>query len=149
MSASEPESRVAWLTARAEITDLVHRYAHAVREGDGGAFAGLFTEDATFEVLERVAGQAETASRMKIAGGEAVASHLATSIASAGDLCPLIHNLLIDLNGDEASSRCVMVGAAGAGVGRFMGAYQDRYRRGPDGWRFTARIFTIHAWAQA
>lgn len=147
MSDTDLAARTAHLEARAAITDLVHRYAHAVREGDGAAFGKLFTDDATFEVREPVAGQTETVSRTNIAGGEAVASHLAKSIASGGDLCPLIHNLLIDIQGDEASSRCVMVGAAGAGVGRFMGAYQDRYRREPDGWRFTARIFTIHAWA--
>ncbi len=147
MSDTDLAARTAHLEARAAITDVVHRYAHAVREGDGAAFGKLFTDDATFEVRERVAGQTETVSRTNIAGGEAVAAHLAKSIASGGDLCPLIHNLLIDIQGEEASSRCVMVGAAGAGVGRFMGAYQDRYRRGPDGWRFTARIFTIHAWA--
>ena len=146
MSNTELAARIDRLEARAAITDLVHRYAHAVRDGDGAAFGKLFTDDATFEVRERVAGQPETVVRTKLSGVGEIAPYRAKSAAGGDGLSPLIHNLLIDLQGDEASSRCVMVGAAGAGAGRFMGAYQDRCRRGPDGWRFTARLFTIQAW---
>jgi hypothetical protein len=40
------------LQARARITDLIYRYAQNIRTGSSEACAGLFTEDATFEVRE-------------------------------------------------------------------------------------------------
>ena len=62
----------------------------------------------------------------------------------------LMNNLIIDLvdGADEASGRCYYTvlqgGEAGTPIAPILaGRYVDRYRRGPDGWRFADREFLV------
>jgi hypothetical protein len=57
-------------------------------------------------------------------------------------VCPLIHNLLIQINGREATSTCVMTSLVWSSGRQIVGEYQDSYRN-ETGWRFASRIFTI------
>ncbi len=130
------------LQAHARITDLIYRYARIVRTGNTEACGELFTDDATFEVREAIAGNpASLQSRSRVAGREDIVKYVARS-ASAGGVCPLIHNLLIDVEGDNATCNSVMTAMVWASGKMMFGEYHDGVRY--DGaWRFTSRIYTI------
>jgi hypothetical protein len=131
------------LEARAAIADLVHTYAKHVREGNGVACGDLFTADAVFEVREALIGHEATArTRSKLMGREAIMSYVARTAAPEARVCPLIHNLLIQINGREATSTCVMTSLVWSSGRQIVGEYQDSYRN-ETGWRFASRIFTI------
>lgn len=131
------------LAARAAIADLVHTYAKDVRTGNGSECAKLFTEDAVFEVREALPGSPGLSrTRSKATGHDAIASYVSRTAAPKARVCPLIHNLLIQVNGREATSSCVMTSIIWSTGKQIIGEYQDSYRY-ETGWRFTSRIFTI------
>lgn len=132
-----------FLAARAAIADLVHTYALNIRTGNGVECAQLFTEDAVFEVREALVSSSEPGrTRSRLTGRDAITNYVARTSAPETRVCPLIHNLLIQVNGHEASSSCVMTSLVWASGKQLIGEYQDSYRY-ENGWRFTSRIFTI------
>jgi hypothetical protein len=131
------------LYARAAIADLVHTYAKNIRTGNASECVSLFTEDGAFEVRETLlAGSGASQTRSKVTGHEAIANYLSRTVAPAERVCPLIHNLLIQLDGRVATSNCVMTSIVWSTGQQLIGEYQDSYRFETD-WRFTSRIFTI------
>ena len=131
------------LKARAAITDLVHTYALNIRNGKGTACAELFTADAEFEVREAlVASGAPCRTRSRLTGRDAITQYVSRTSAPETRVCPLIHNLLIQVNGREATSSCIMISLVWASGKQLVGEYQDSYRY-ENGWRFTSRVFTI------
>lgn len=131
------------LLARAAIADLVHTYALNVRSGNGADCAQLFTDDAVFEVREAPPGNpAAGRTRSKIEGLDAIAAYVGRTSTPENRVCPLIHNLLIDVHGREATSTCVMISVVWSSGHQLIGEYLDSYRF-EDGWRFTSRVFTI------
>jgi hypothetical protein len=131
------------LHARAAIADLVHTYAKNVRRGDGSECAQLFTEDAVFEVREPILGKpGVSCTRSKVTGHDAIARYLSRTATPESRVCPLIHNLLIEVNGCEATSSCVMTSIIWSTGQQLIGEYQDTYRY-ETGWRFASRVFTI------
>jgi SnoaL-like domain len=131
------------LDARAAIADLVHTYAKDVRRGNGSECARLFTEDAVFEVREPLLGNPGlSCTRSKVTGHDAIASYLSRTAAPEARICPLIHNLLIQVDGREATSSCVMTSIIWSTGQQLIGEYQDTYRY-ETGWRFASRVFTI------
>ena len=132
------------LLARAAISDLVHTYALNVRSGNGASCAKLFTNDAVFEVRDAPARnpEAEWLTRSRLEGHDAIAAYVARTATPENRVCPLIHNLLIDVRGREATSTCVMISVVWSSGRQLIGEYLDSYRF-EDGWRFTSRIFTI------
>jgi hypothetical protein len=131
------------LAARAAIEDLVHTYALNIRTGSGAECAQLFTEDAVFEVREARVGSSEPGrTRSRLTGRHAITTYVARTGAPETRLCPLIHNLLIQVRGHEASSTCVMTSLVWASGKQLIGEYQDSYRY-ETAWRFSSRIFTI------
>lgn len=134
---------IEWLAARARITDVVHRYAQIIRGGDIADCLALFMTDATFEVRDAVRGDPASArTRSKVSGHDAILNYVSQSVASAR-LCPLIHNLLIDVNGREATSSAVMTAVVPSSGQTMTGEYQDAFREENGVWRFTARTYTI------
>lgn len=131
------------LLARAAIADLVHTYALNVRNGNGADCAQLFSEDGVFEVRDAPVGDpAAGRTRSKIEGRDAIAAYVGRTKTPGARGCPLIHNLLIDVQGREATSTCVMTSVVWSSGRQLIGEYLDRYRFDDD-WRFTSRIFTI------
>jgi hypothetical protein len=55
----------------------------------------------------------------------------------------MIHNLLVEVSGDEAASSCVMTGFIAANASRILGEYRDTFRRQEGTWRFTSRTHTM------
>ena len=130
------------LEARAAIADLIHRYALNIRNGNATDCAALFTEDVIFEVRDApLDGSAPVQIRTSLKGRDTVLSYLVRAAGSGVRVCPMIHNLLIQVGEAEASSSCVMT-AIVSGAPGFFGEYQDTYRF-EGSWCFASRSFTI------
>jgi hypothetical protein len=134
-------ARLGRVEDRMEIADLVYRYTHAVRREDAAEFDHLFTEDGVFHVLVRAA-DGSTKTNTLCEGKKAIMEFMVEMTRSHNHPTPLVHNLHITLKGDEAESCCVMVGAFENGQPKFIGYYDDLYRR-EDTWRFTRRTYTM------
>jgi hypothetical protein len=135
-------ARIERLEARADVADVVYTYALNIRSGNAAACEQLFTLDAIFEVRERSTGAGVTQTRSRLSGRSAIMAHLTDGAASQIRLCPLIHNVIVRVNGREATSTSAMttfVLPNGKGI---LGEYDDSFRR-EDEWRFCSRIYTI------
>ena len=131
------------LLARAAIADLVHTYALNVRNGNGADCAQLFTEDGVFEVRDApIANPAAARTRSRLEGRDAIAAYVARTTAPEARGCPLIHNLLIDVHGHEASSTSLMTSVIWSSGHQLIGEYHDSYRFDTR-WYFTSRVFSI------
>lgn len=137
------ETPHAMLDARQAIADLVHTYALKVRRGQGADCAELFTDDAVFEVRQATPGADDAGhTRTRLSGRDAVAAYIARASSAETRVCPMIHNLLIQVSGDEAASNCLMTSVVWPGGQQMIGEYEDRYRY-ENGWRFSSRVFTV------
>jgi hypothetical protein len=135
-------ARIELLEARAAVADVVHGYAFNIRSGNTAACEDFFTLDAVFEVRERSTGAGVTQTRSTLRGRPAIVAYLTDGAASQIRLCPLIQNLIIRVNGREATSTSTMITFVlphGKGI---LGEYDDSFRR-EDEWRFCSRIYTI------
>lgn len=127
---------------REEITALVYRYAELLDAGDMDAVVDLFA-DATWRsgstgaVLRGEEQIRAVYDRIVLYDGTPRTRHLMT-------------NLVIDLvdGASEATGRCCYTVLQGIEPGApiqtvLAGRYEDRYRRGPNGWQFSDRLFLI------
>ncbi len=131
------------LAARQAMADLVHGYARFVRRGTSDLAADLFAPDGTFEVRQGHPDKPEFSSHVVIRGREQLRDYLHKPEGSNHPI-PLIHNLMIDIDGDTAAGNCVMEGQMSAGPGRVFGEYRDTFVRLDGRWFFASRIFTIY-----
>jgi hypothetical protein len=69
-------------------------------------------------------------------------AYLNDGAASQTRLCPLIHNLIIRVNGQQASSNSAMLVFVLTTGKKILGEYADSFRYQHD-WRFCARTYTI------
>ena len=129
------------LTARAAIADLVHTYALNIRSGNAGECMKLFTEDAVFEVREaHIGGPDGVRTRSKFTDRDGISSHLLRTKETR--VCPFISNLLVNVQGRDATSTCLMTSLVWSRGLHIVGEYHDTYRYDTD-WRFSSRVFTI------
>jgi hypothetical protein len=129
---------------RLDLADLVHAYARAVRERRTLDCAALFTDDGVFEIRERnPADPASNQLRAALEGREAIGAYVSTSTGGSVRVCPLIHNLMVSLAGDEAEGNCVMETRSWPPGSELIGEYHDSFRRTAEGWRFSRRVYTI------
>jgi 3-phenylpropionate/cinnamic acid dioxygenase small subunit len=127
---------------RDDISALVYRYAELLDAGDLDAVTDMFTDAswrsaATGAVLTTREEVRAVYDRVILYDGVPRTRHL-------------MDNLIVDVDdgADEASGRCYYTvlqgGEPGAPIVPILsGRYLDRYRRGPDGWRFADREFHI------
>lgn len=141
-SANSLEQRIDAVESRLAIAELVHRYARFVRYDQAEQASTLFTEDGTFEVRDGHPDKPEFTVRSRQEGRAAIAASLGRGKGGPHPV-PLIHNLIVELDGDSATGNCVMEGQIfGTGQGVF-GEYRDALRRADGQWLFAARVFTI------
>jgi ketosteroid isomerase-like protein len=121
---------------RFEIESLRGEFADAALMHDYDRFAALFTDDARW----RIAGAAEFAGRREIRAG-------IERLQDVWDyFMQTTHPGAIRLDGDTATGRAYV-----AEFGRLRDGsshqnyalYHDRYRRTPDGWKFTERVYEV------
>ena len=127
---------------RDEISALVYRYAELLDGGDLDGVTDMFA-DATWR---------SAATGTVLTTREEVRAVYENVILYDGvpRTRHLMDNLIIDLvdGADEATGRCYYTvlqgGEPGAPIAPILaGQYVDRYRRGPDGWRFADREFHV------
>ena len=135
--------RIGLIEARTEITDLVYRYALNIRGRTAAACMELFTEDGVFEVRQgSFVDPGVSQIRSQVVGRDAIGTYLNRAAASETRMCPVIHNLLVSVNGHEAESNCVMIAHMWPSGQQMIGEYKDRYRY-ENGWRFSVRSYTM------
>jgi hypothetical protein len=129
------EVRIRKLEDRAEIIELTARYCKYVTEAAKEKLVALYTSDGVFD---------RSNSNGTIARGHA---ELLKTYGNSGPnaFLPVIHNHVIEFNGDEAAGTCVVESPVRAGKPTgFVSRYEDRYRRVNGKWLFAERkVFTV------
>ncbi len=136
------EQKVQELADREEIRDLIATYAHRVTHGLSNA--DLFTDDGAY-IHRRSRDSVPEAHR----GREALDAHYVERPGAAGVATPMIHNTLISVQGDEATSICsieLRLWPENKSV-LASGYYLDRLRREKGRWRFITRDVTFFHWS--
>jgi len=133
---AEQNSRLAELVDREKIREVVHRYCFAVDRGTLDQVMALFDDQCD---LELVPGKRYT-------GRDAVHKWYDQYMRTRmGVLRHLIHNQVIELNGDEAASKSYF-DAVGDLKGESIvvaGFYEDRLRKHGAEWRFVEKIIRL------
>lgn len=128
---------------RTAIVELVHRYAYNIRTRQAAHCADLFTEDAVFEVRSVDPADMDSVRvRQRLVGRDAIHDYVVKTEAYGMRICPLIFNMLVEVDGDTASSNCVMESRTWPAGHEVIGEYNDKFRRGSN-WLFQSRVFTI------
>lgn len=122
---------------RVEIEALRGEFTDAVMMRDRARLASLFTPDGALRMPNV---PAEMVGREEIrVGGERLQAQWDFFVQNS-------HPGVIQLDGDTATGRTYMYELARTLDGRQgqnFAVYHDRYRRTPDGWRFTERVYEV------
>jgi 3-phenylpropionate/cinnamic acid dioxygenase small subunit len=121
---------------RQDISDLLIRYATGIDRRDWDLFRTVFTPDCHLDYGEIGVWD----------GVEAVTEFMDVAHAAAGYLMHRISNIVIDVQGDRAVTRCyvdawIMAADNNSGVNA-RGFYDDEIVRTDAGWRIARRTFT-------
>lgn len=138
------EARIARLEDRQAITDLIHAYARAVRRRRHGDCLAMMSEDAVTEVRHadrEQPGEGTLLSRFD--GKLAIAEGFIATAGESAHLWGMVHNIEIEIDGDEARAVCVMMAMIWPHGKEYVGEYSDRLRREAGGWRFSERVHTV------
>ncbi len=134
------ERRIEALESREAITGLVYRYAELIRLGRPSETFQLMAEDAVVEL--RHADPADPSSSTLITrfvGHEQIRGSFREHAGEGARVWPMLHNLRIELDGDQASSVCVLASAVWPVGRQFVGEYRDTYRRIEGAWKLASR----------
>lgn len=137
-------ARITAIEDRAAITDLVHAYAECVRNRTPAACVALFTSDAVVEIRHadpKVPGVSHPG--MLFRGHAEILPSLDDTAGESARVWPMIHNLRIMLDGDAASSTCVMMSAIWPHGKEYVGEYRDTFRRVAGEWKFASRTYVV------
>ncbi len=124
------------LQDRQDVSDLLIRYATGIDRRDWDLLRTVFTPDCHLDYGEIGVWD----------GVEAVTEFMDVAHAAAGYLMHRISNIVIDLHGDRATTRCyvdawIMAADNNSGVNA-RGFYDDEIVRTDAGWRIARRNFT-------
>lgn len=136
--AEQPEA----LAAKQAIAELLFRYCQVVRYDCPEEAASLYTDDGVFEVRRGSCDKAGHSVDTRLEGRENLRAYMRT-LKGKPHPVPLIHNLMIEVDGDLAQGTCVMEARVSTGEAMFWGEYRDRYARLDGRWHFAERVFTI------
>jgi hypothetical protein len=131
------------IEAKMAIADLVHDYAKSIRHNKVEEIEGLFASDSFFEIRDGHPSKPEFEVQNRFDGARAIGAFMEKSKGSAHPI-PLIHNLMIDLDGERASGTCAMEGQFYSTEHKMIGEYQDSYVRIDGRWLFASRTFTMY-----
>ena len=134
------EAKIQELADREEIRELVANYANRIARGVPAS--DLFTEDGGFSL--KTPGQPVQV----VSGGESVRKMYAMIRPEDDHPLPMIHNIQLVIEGDEAFGLCSneirAISAGKSVIG--SGYYEDRFRRVGGRWKFVQRDATMFHW---
>lgn len=136
------EERIGRIEAQGAVADLVHAYARAVRREAYEDILALFAEGGTFEVRSGHPDRAEFAVRQRFESPQALVAFLMEGKGRPHPV-PLIHNLMVEIEGEVASANAMMVASITGTDKVVTGEYNDSFVRVGGEWRFSARIYTV------
>jgi uncharacterized protein (TIGR02246 family) len=122
---------------RIEIEAIRAEYTDAAMMRDHDRLASLFTDDAVLRIPD--AGVEQAGREAIRAGTRRLADEWEYFVQNT-------HQGTIRLDGDTASGRAYIQELGRLRDGRSIvnyALYHDRYRRTPDGWRFTERVYEV------
>lgn len=127
------------------IRRLAAQYNWCLDAGEIEGWVACFTEDGVFSCVGLPEGDPRGGSHK---GHDAIrAYHQGHFAINKGRVRHWNWNLLIDVDGDEATLRCYFnafgAGRADSAELRFTGFYRDTLRRTGDGWLFVTREVTL------
>lgn len=137
-----PEVRLDRLESRAAIEELIHAYARCIRRNLLDDAPLFFLPDGVFEIREGHPDQPEHQLRTRLEGREHIRVYLAQGKGRVLPI-PIIHNLMIEVEGDNAVANCVMKAQVYGTNDEVFGEYSDTLRRVGGRWLFAARTYTI------
>ena len=133
---------------RLAILEQFGRYSYAEDGGDPEAYAGMFTEDAVFEVWLKGA----DTPFVRLEGRNAIREWAAGRYAERPAGLQVRHNqtgtIFDELTSGAAMTRTMLLATrldpeATVPRASVSGVYRDEWRRTPDGWRFSKRAITV------
>jgi hypothetical protein len=134
----QPDTALLQLADRLAIQDLLHLYSTAIDTRDFALLGHVFTDDGVGDYTAS-GGIRGTVSEIQ--------EWLARALAIFTVVQHLVTNVQVEIDGDEARSRCYLfnpLGWAGEDGRTVMlycgGIYRDRLVRTPDGWRIRERV---------
>jgi len=136
------EDRLDRMEAQAAIADLVHEYARLIRRDQSDEVSALFTQDASFETRDGHPDKQESAVRSRMEGRDRIHDFMIQGKGRPHPV-PLIHNLMIEVEGDSATGNCVMEGTIYGTEHKVYGEYRDSFSRVDGRWLFASRSFTM------
>lgn len=127
------------LMDRLEIAEALARYAYGIDDRDFDAVRALFTADAHLDYA---------ASGGPAAGRDKVIDWIESGMGVVGPSQHLVTNVVVDLDGDEATSRCLLFNPMIMPLKDPLllylgGGYRDGWRRTEGGWRIVHRVQEI------
>jgi hypothetical protein len=131
------------LADKAAIADVVYGYALAIRHRRYAEASALFTADGSFELREGMPGAAETRVRTRLDSPDALLEYLLAGADRPAQPIPMIHNLMVTVDGDTATASSLMEAQVFPSATRTLGEYADSFRREDGTWRFASRCYTI------
>lgn len=137
------EQRLERAEARTAIEETIHAYARAVRRGRADEAAALFTADGVFLIGEGLPDGSAFRERARLEGSGAIEAY----VAQVTGPLPMIHNLIVEIDGARAVAESVMEAPVFGSDRRVMGEYRDTLVREGGAWRFAERRYTIFAGA--
>jgi len=139
---SSLEERIDRIESEGEIAKLIHRYAALIRADRPDEVAALFVSEGSFDIRDGDPDRPDFTQRSMLKGRDAIHAYLAPNKGQPHPL-PLIHNLTVEVTGDEGSANCVMEARMYGGTHQVIGEYHDRFRREGGQWYFLSRRYTI------
>ena len=136
-------ARLDRLEAQAAVADLVHAYARAVRRECYEDVAALFVPEGTFQVRGGKPDRAEFTVRSHFGSPGELVAFLVQGRGRPHPV-PLIHNLMVEVDGDRATANSVMAAPIFGTPHEVLGEYHDSFVRRDGQWRFAARIYTVY-----
>jgi hypothetical protein len=134
------ERRIEALEAREAITALVYRYAELVRLGRHSETLAFMAEDAVVELRHADPDDPSTTTLItRFVGHEQIRHSFREHAGEGARVWPMLHNLRIELDGDHASSVCVLASVVWPVGRQFVGEYRDTFRRVGGTWKLASR----------
>ena len=131
------------IEAKLAIADLVYDYARAIRHNANEDIEGMFAPDAFFEVRGGHPSQPEFEVQQRFDSAREVGEFMMQGKGHPHPV-PLVHNLMIEVDGDRARGLCAMEGQVYGTENKIIGEYRDSYVRLDGKWKFASRTYTMY-----